>query len=87
MESRKQDFRHILRIHYRNGKNTVQVRQKLFVEYGEDVLTQRQCQHWFAKCRTGNYDGEDSPRSRRAVESDEGKIKLLIDANPPSNNS
>ena len=53
--------------------------------YGEDVLTERQCQNWFAKFRSGNFDVEDAPRSGRPVEEhnrpDEDTIKALIDAN------
>lgn len=49
--------------------------------YGEDVLTKRQCQNWFAKVRSGNFDIEDAPRSRRPVKADEDTIKVLIDAN------
>ena len=48
--------------------------------YGEGVLTERQCQNWFAKFRSGN-DVEDAPRSGRPVEADEDTIKTLIDAN------
>ena len=46
--------------------------------YAEDVLTERQCQNWFAKFRSGNFD---VPRSGRPVEADEDTIKALIDAN------
>ena len=49
--------------------------------YGEDILTECQCQNWFAKFRSGNFDDEDAPRSGRPVEADEDTIKALIDAN------
>jgi len=81
MESEKQHFRHILLFYYRKGKNAVQARKKLSDVYGEDVLTERQCQNWFAKFRSGNFDVEDAPRSGRPVEADEDTIKALIDAN------
>ena len=48
--------------------------------YGEDVLKERQCQNWFAKFRSGNFDVEDAPRSGRPVEADEDTIKAF-DAN------
>ena len=47
--------------------------------YGEDVLTECQCQNWFAKFRSGNFDVEDAPRFGRPVEADEDTIKALID--------
>ena len=81
MESNKQHFRHILLFYYRKGKNAVQARKKLTDVYGEDVLTVRQCQNWFAKFRSGNFDVEDAPRSRRPVEADKDTIKALVDAN------
>ena len=49
--------------------------------YGEDVLTVRQCQNWFAKFRSGNFDVEDVSRSGRPVEADKDTIKALVDAN------
>lgn len=38
-------------------------------------------QNWFAKLCSGNFQVEDTPRSGRALEAEEGKIKALIDAN------
>ncbi|GFV25146.1 histone-lysine N-methyltransferase SETMAR [Trichonephila clavipes] len=55
--------------------------QKLIDVYGEGVLTVRQCQNWFAKFRSGNFDVEDAPRSGRPVEADKDAIKALVDAN------
>ncbi|CAK9826519.1 Histone-lysine N-methyltransferase SETMAR [Anthophora retusa] len=81
MESEKQHFRHILLFYYRKGKNAVQARKKLADVYGEDVLTVRQCQNWFAKFRSGNFDVEDASRSGRPVEADKDTIMALIDAN------
>ncbi|GFX45459.1 histone-lysine N-methyltransferase SETMAR [Trichonephila clavipes] len=40
-----------------------------------------QCQNWFAKFRSGNFDVEDAPRSGRRVEADKDAIKALVDAN------
>ncbi|GFW37539.1 histone-lysine N-methyltransferase SETMAR [Trichonephila clavipes] len=65
----------------RKGKNAVQARKKLTDVYGEGVLTVRQCQNWFAKFRSGNFDVEDAPRSGRPVEADKDAIKALVDAN------
>ncbi|GFT57266.1 histone-lysine N-methyltransferase SETMAR [Trichonephila clavipes] len=81
MESDKQHFRQILLFYYRKGKNAVQARKKLTDVYGEGVLTVRQCQNWFAKFRSGNFDVEDAPRSGRPIEADKDAIKALVDAN------
>ncbi|GFT80519.1 histone-lysine N-methyltransferase SETMAR [Trichonephila clavipes] len=81
MESDKQHFRHILLFYCRKGKNAVQARKKLTDVYREGVLTVRQCQNWFAKFRSGNFDVEDAPRSGRPFEADKDAIKALVDAN------
>ncbi|GFW11355.1 histone-lysine N-methyltransferase SETMAR [Trichonephila clavipes] len=65
----------------RKGKNAVQARKKLTDVYGEGVLTVRQCQNWFAKFRSSNFDVEEAPRSERPVEADKDAIKALVDAN------
>ncbi|XP_047362644.1 histone-lysine N-methyltransferase SETMAR-like [Vespa velutina] len=82
MESNNQHFRHILLFYYRKGKNAVQARKKLTDVYGQVVLTVRQCQNWFAKFRSGNFDVEDAPCFGRSVEADKETIKALVDANP-----
>ena len=61
MEDNKQHFRHIFLFYYSKCKNAIQARKKLTDVYGEDVLTVRQCQNWFAKFRSGNFDVEDAP--------------------------
>ncbi|XP_035221380.1 histone-lysine N-methyltransferase SETMAR-like [Stegodyphus dumicola] len=48
--------------------------------YGEDVLTECQCQNWFEKFGSSNFDLEDTPCSGRPVDADEDTIKALIDA-------
>lgn len=55
--------------------------KNLFDVYGKYVLTKRQCQNWFTKFCFGNFSVEDVPLSGRPVETDEGKIQALIDAN------
>ncbi|GFU25204.1 transposable element Tc1 transposase [Trichonephila clavipes] len=65
----------------RKGKNAVQARKKLTDVYGEGVLTVRQCQNWFAKFRSGNFDVEDAPRSGRLIETDKDAKKASVDAN------
>jgi len=45
------------------------------------VLTERQCQNWFKKFRSGKFDVEDSSRYGRPIEADENIIKALIDSN------
>ena len=44
-------------------------------------MTERQCQNWFAKCRSGNFNLEDAPHTGMPLEADVNKIKSLVDAN------
>jgi [histone H3]-lysine36 N-dimethyltransferase SETMAR len=81
MEREKQHLRRILIFYHQKGENAAQARKKLSDVYGEDALTKRQCQNWFAKFQSGNFDIEDAPCSGRLVEADEDTIKVLIDEN------
>jgi transposase len=46
--------------------------------YAEDILTELQCQNWFAKFHSDNFDIKDAPYSGRPVEANKDKIKVLI---------
>ena len=48
--------------------------------YGEDVLTVRLGQNWFAKFQYGNFDVEDALNPGTPVEADKDIIKALIDS-------
>lgn len=75
-------FRYILLFYFRKGKNATQACEKLRKVYGNDALTERQCQRWFAKFRSGDFDVNDAPRSGRPMKADDDKIKALIESNP-----
>ncbi|EZA49217.1 Histone-lysine N-methyltransferase SETMAR [Ooceraea biroi] len=81
MENQKEHFRHILFCYFRKGKNAVQAHKKLSDVYGEDALKLRQCQNWFTKFRSGDFNVKDAPRSGRPIEIDDDKLKALIDSN------
>ena len=46
--------------------------------YGEKSLTERKCQHWYARFRFGDFDLNDAPRSGPPTEVDDDKIKAMI---------
>ena len=35
--------------------------------YGDECLSERQCQNWFARFRSGNFDVKDEPRPGRPI--------------------
>ena len=43
--------------------------------------TERQCQNWFSRFRSGDFDLKDAPRSGRPTEVDGDKIKAMIKNN------
>ena len=59
----------------------MQARKKLYDVYGEKSLTERQCQNWFARFRSVDFDLKDAPRSGRPAEVDDDKIKAVIENN------
>ena len=59
----------------------MQAWKKLYDVYGEKSLTERQCQNWFTRFRSGDFDPKDAPRSGRPTEVDEDKIKAVIENN------
>ena len=62
----------------------MQVRKKLYDVYGEKSLTGRQCQNWFARFRSGDFDLKDAPRSGHTTVVDDDKIKAMIENKPRS---
>lgn len=64
--------------YFQKGKNAVQVREKLSEVYGEDCLTGRLCQLWFARFRSGNLNVRDTSHSGPTITSDGSEIKALI---------
>jgi hypothetical protein len=77
MEREEQHLRHILLFYHQKGENAAQTRKKISDMYGEDVLTKHQCQNWFAKFQSGNFDVEDAPSSGRPVETDKDTINVF----------
>ena len=74
-------FRHILPYYFQKGKNAVQAGKKLYDVYGEKSLIGRQCQNWFARFCSGDFDLKDALRSGHSTEVDDDKIKAIIENN------
>ena len=53
----------------------------MYDAYGEKSLRERQCQNWFARFRSRDFDLKDAPRSGRPTEVDKDKIKAIIKNN------
>ena len=59
----------------------MQARRKLYIVYGKDCLTERQCQHWFSRFRSGKFIVRDPPHTGRPTTTGGNKIKALIGTN------
>ena len=59
----------------------MQAGKKLYDVYSEKLLAERQCQNWFARFRSGDFNLKDAPRSGRPTEVDDDKIKGMIENN------
>ena len=59
----------------------MQARKKLYDVYGEKSSTERQCQNWFARFRSRDFNLKDAPRFGRPTEVDDEKIKAMIENN------
>ena len=81
MEISDSNFRHILLYYFRKGKKAVQARKKLYDVYDEKSLTERQCQNWFARFRSGDFHPKDTSLSGRPTEVEDDKIKAMIENN------
>ena len=74
-------FCHILLYYFQKGKKAVQAKKKVYDAYGEKSLTERQCQNWLARFRSGDFHLKDVPRSGRPTKVDDDKIKAMIENN------
>lgn len=56
--------------------------RNICVAYGEDALTLRTCQYWFARFRSGQKDLSDEPHTGRPIEFDQEALRTLIEDDP-----
>ena len=57
----------------------MQAQKKSYDVYGEK--SERQCQNYFARFCSGDFDLKDAPGSGRPTEVDDDKIKAIIENN------
>ena len=53
--------------YFQKGKNAAQAHRKLCGVYGDECLSERQCQNLFARFRSGNFDVQNVPRPGRPI--------------------
>ena len=75
MECKNEHFRHVLLYFFQNRMKASEAHKKLCTVYGEEALTERQCRHWFAKFRSGDFSLKDNQYSGRLIDADDDQIK------------
>ena len=59
----------------------MQSQKKLYDAYSEKSSTEHQCQNWFARFRSRDFDRKNAPRCGRTTEDDDDKIRVMIENN------
>lgn len=78
MEGNNLHYRHILLHYFKKGATATKARQEICDVYGENALTERECQNWFTKFRSGDFDINNAPRSS---EIDSNDVQPIINEN------
>ena len=79
MEDQAEHYRHLMLFYYRKGKNATETCRKICHVYGENAVTERVCQKWFARFRKGNFSVRDAPRSGRPKMIDSDQMKAVVE--------
>jgi len=82
MEGNNVHYRHILLYYFKKGKRAADAHKKICYVYGDNALTERVCQKWFAKFRSRDFDINDAPRSGRPTKINSDNVKAIIDKDP-----
>lgn len=79
MEQKKVHFRHVLLFMFKKGLKAAQAHREICDVYGEGSLTERMCQNWFARFRSGDFNLDDAPRSGRPSEVNDDELLALVE--------
>ena len=75
---KKQHFRHLLFFAFHQGQKAAEAAWDICMVYGEGVIGEFMARKWFAKFKNGNFDIDDTPRSRRPSEFNEDHLEALL---------
>lgn len=70
-------------LHYYFMKQTAVKTHRILTEvYGDHVITERTCQNWFKRFKSGNFALEDDERSGPPKKFEDAELKALLDQDP-----
>ena len=75
-------FRECMLYEFDLKHNAAEATRNICTAYGEDALTLRTCQLWFARFRSGQRDLSDEPHTGRPIEFDQEALRALIEDDP-----
>lgn len=75
-------FRAALLFQFKLGETAAESCRKLCKAFGENVISERQCQHWFLRFRDGDESLEDSEHGHRPLTMNLELLKESIESDP-----
>ncbi|XP_014781989.1 histone-lysine N-methyltransferase SETMAR-like [Octopus bimaculoides] len=78
MEDQAERYRHLMLFYFRKGKKATETCRKLCNVYGKNAVSERVCQKWFARFRSGNFSVRNAPHSSRRKEIDIDQLRAVV---------
>lgn len=75
-------IRCILLYEFRKGSKAAMAHRNICQVFGQTSISLRNCQLWFQKFRSGNFDLENQPKTGRPTVIDEDQLRAVIFVNP-----
>ncbi|CAH2092000.1 unnamed protein product [Euphydryas editha] len=79
MSDISEEISYVMLFYYKKGKGAAKTWRKICEVYGENAVSERWTQEWFARFRSGNFDVKDAPRSGQPVTEKVDEILQLME--------
>lgn len=78
----KLHFRHSLLYEFQLGHKASMAHRNLCVIFGIGCPSERTCERWFSRFKSGDFSLEDEPRAGRPIELDSDKLLAIVKSDP-----